>query len=143
MIEQAFHDMRASNPDMRIAKNLNGGSVTEAFDAFYGRIIPVKLFQISRIPDERLWTYWNKVKVNPAIMDLSKNEFGLPADHAYFAISCDHGTGMVTLRNPWGIVSQDPTNGITDKGDGIFDMHFDDWKGAFAQMGIAFVSPAK
>lgn len=49
---------------------------------------------------------------------------------------------MVTLRNPWAIVSENPNTGfsnsggkgITDRGDGVFDITFIDWQKYFTDI---------
>ena len=138
MIEQGMLALQQAHNDLNIHPKLDGGTSTSAFDALYSTPSPIRTVGLEGLEnsfDSELWDIWNRVGTNPTTCQLaSRNSFGLPSGHAYSAIRCDQGTGMVILRNPWGIVSQDKLNNIIDRGDGVFDMHFNDWKEAYGDI---------
>ena len=118
--------------DLLKNKHLDGGTGRQALGAIYGPSTPLTYKELATTSDDDLWAIWLNVGSKPAVSAIYKtNANGLPSPHAYSAIRCDRGKGIVTLRNPWGIVSQNPTSGVTDHGDGIFDISFEDWKRDF------------
>ncbi len=133
--------------DLLKNKNLDGGTGKQAFGAMYGPGTPTTYNQLAITSDIDLWAIWRNVGLKPTVStsNADKNTDlanGLPSNHLYSAIRCDQGKGIVTLRNPWGKVSADPTwgtangggKGVTDRGDGVFDISYADWKMYFTDI---------
>lgn len=110
----------------------------------YGPSIPITYAELAHTPDDALWAIWLDASLKPTVStsNISSDRFlanELPSNHDYSAIRCDKDKGFVTLRNLWGMVSQDPLwgtsngggEGVTDRGDGVFDISFVDWKTYF------------
>lgn len=146
-LEDAFMEFAKAHTDTNIDTGLNGGTGLQAFGAMYGAGTPLTSIEIAGASDDDLWAVWLKVGQKPTVSasNSDKNNYlanGLPSDHEYSAIRCDQGKGIVTLRNPWGMVSQNPKwgtsngggKGVTDRGDGVFDISFADWKMYFTDI---------
>ena len=158
VMERAFQAFATDHPDTQIAPTLNGGTIASSLQAMYGSGDSITYYTISETSDDDLWALWLKVGSKPTTSSTfgtdtasttSSNpdmtDDGIPKGHAYTAIRCDQTKGIVTLRNPWGIVSQTKAGfsnnggkGITGRGDGVFDISFADWKAEFVD--IAAVS---
>jgi len=141
VMEEGFKSFAKQRPDTKIAPTLNGGTIASSLAAMYGSTITY--YSIADTSDDKLWALWLKVATKPTTsssMDTKSTMManGLPGSHAYSAIRCDRNKGMVTLRNPWGMVSQNSAGfsnnggkGVTGRGDGVFDITFADWKTYF------------
>lgn len=144
VMEDAFKEFAASYKDTGIALDLNGGSGGQAFSSMYGNSRGNVYKDISRTSDDDLWALWERVQSNPTVSSTpSEANDGstpdrLPSSHMYTAMRCDRNAGIVTLRNPWGRNPGD--DAITDRGDGVFDISFANWKKNFH--GITAVVPS-
>jgi len=141
-----------SHPESNIPADLYGVQPRDAFHAMSGPGPATTYLEISNTIDDVLWVAWKQVKTRPSVSSTvsstSRNlDNGLPENHAYSALDYNDTKGTVTLRNPWGIVSQDPFwgtstsggEGVTDLGDGIFEITFTDWKTHFVD--ITLIDP--
>lgn len=150
-MESAFAAYAAdstANSNLHIPGDLNGGNGNQAFGAMYGSSIAQTYLSISTSSDDALWSVWNTVSSKPTIsasMSYSGSAelptIGLPENHMYTAITSNQAAGTVTLRNPWGIVSQGGNGfsnnggqGVTGQGDGVFEISFADWKTYFVDI---------
>ena len=153
-MESAFAAFAAGNSGSGIPSDLNGGNGNEAFGAIYGSGVQVSYLQISLNGDGALWDVWNSANSKPTVtasMTGSSAELptiGLPENHMYTAIGCNQTAGTVTLRNPWGVVSQGSNGfsnnggqGVTGQGDGVFEISFADWKTYFVDITQANPGP--
>ena len=90
-----------------------GGNPGAALAAFYGSTRKVSRYSPGTDSDDALWDVLNNAKTNPACActngDATKVYNGIVNGHAYTIIGGDRGSGTVTLRNPWGLVTQDKT----------------------------------
>ena len=144
-MEQAFVGLGQHYPDLKINANLKGGNELSAFKIMYDETrVNIRTLTIRENTtqhttsnvDEDLWAVWNQVGTQPTTSDLiHQNTLGLPHGHAYSAINCDQKKGIVTLRNPWGIVSHgNLSQSVKTHEDGIFDISFEDWKRSFGYL---------
>ena len=114
---------------------LDGGTGLQALKAIYGPHTPLTWKATAGTSDDDLWAIWQKVDSKPTVTGIYKaDNNGLPSGHVYSAMRCDRGKGIVTLRNPWGLVSQKPTSKVTHHGDGVFDISFEDWKSIYGDI---------
>ena len=145
-MELAFINFAGAHPDTNINGNLNGGTPISALKAMYGESATIIYESISNTDDDNLWTTILNASTKPTITtSQSSSSFllanGLPSDHAYSVIRSDRRIGMMTLRNPWGSVSENSVRiatsggaGITDHGYGVFDISYNDWKTYFVDI---------
>ncbi len=142
VMELAFKGLAKQFPSLMIAPTLNGGTIASSLEAMYG--LPstsVTYYMIGDASDDELWALWDQAPTKPTTSssgDPTKKVMmadGLPGNHAYTAMHGDRSTGVVTLRNPWGKVSQNSIGfsnnggkGVTGLGDGVFSISYSDWK---------------
>ena len=143
-MENAFAAYAAANSASGIPHDLNGGNGNMAFGAIYGSSVPVSYLSVGSASDDALWAAFNSVSSKPTVSStmsasgLLLPTIGLPENHMYTAIGANQAAGTVTLRNPWGIVSQASNGfsnnggqGVNGLGDGVFEISFADWKTYF------------
>ena len=145
-MEMAFINFAGAHPDTNINGNLDGGTPVSALKAMYGPGVTIIYETISNTDDANLWTTILNAGTKPTITttpgsDSDLTADGLPTGHAYSVIRSDQRIGMMTLRNPWGSVSENSAGivtsggaGIIDHGYGVFDISFDDWKTYFVDI---------
>lgn len=145
-MEMAFMNFAGAHPDTNINGNLDGGTPISALKAMYGPSATIIYEQISNTDDANLWKTIQNAPTKPTIttsqsLGSTLTADGLPADHAYSVIRSDERIGMMTLRNPWGSVSENGAGiatsggaGIIDHGYGVFDISFADWKTYFVDI---------
>lgn len=136
-------------PSSHISLDLNDGNAMQVFSAIYGTTAHIEHQLLSSSSDDDLWGMWNTVGTNPTVSSslFEHDNFmdnGLPTNHSYTAIRCDQRKGIVTLYNPWGQVTATklgfPSSGgkgVTDRGAGVFDLSFADWKTHFIDITVA------
>ena len=132
-MEQAFQAFAKDHPELGMPGDLNGAPPERGLKAIYGSGYTTTGQWINTLSEDQLWAILNSMTGQATIFSTPGNPIGsgLPEGHAYTGISCNEAAGTVTLRNPWGIVSQSATTGVTDKGNGVFDISFTDFKNNF------------
>ncbi|KAL9110124.1 MAG: hypothetical protein Q9227_005318 [Pyrenula ochraceoflavens] len=141
VMEDAFKAYVKKHPELKMNDKLDGGTPQSALNAMYGNDAKTQYIPLDGAKDDDLWTIINDAPHKPAITaskaDGDKRNFdnGIIMNHAYSVFKGDKGKGVVTLRNPWGVVSANKDGvpnkggaGLTDKGNGVFEISFDDWK---------------
>lgn len=140
----AFQNLAKDHPELGISTGLDGGFAIDAYHAISGPSAQTTYLETASTEDDVWWEAWSQVASRPSTActkagpgaDLAN---GIPENHCYTCMDSDENACTVTLRNPWGMVSQDPTWGtptkggkrVTDLGDGTFKISFDDFKEYF------------
>lgn len=147
-MEDAFTAYANAHQDTGMSLTLTGGQPQKAYAALYGSGASLAYFQTSNTDDDKLWSIWNEAFTHPAVSTSQEGDgtfigggLWLPANHAYTLVRCDQTIQVVTLRNPWGFVSENGVGGqtsggagVTDRGNGLFDISYADWKTYFVDI---------
>ncbi|KAL9109124.1 MAG: hypothetical protein Q9227_006215 [Pyrenula ochraceoflavens] len=127
VMEDAFVAFAKAHSDTKIDEKLNGGWANQAYSAVYGNNHAITWVYTENSPDDVLWGIFNQAVHRPTASasqaGSGTTSNGIPQGHMYSVIRCDQSTGMVTLRNPWGVVSQNAVGGSTSGGKGVSSSH--------------------
>ena len=110
-IEEAFIQLQGNDPEIHdmTAGDLWGGSPSRALKAIYGDTARVFTADSAKVQDTLLWKVVSSAPTTPVTACTTgrrKLSLNLPGPHAYSVQSGNEQLGTVTLRNPWGLVSQ-------------------------------------
>lgn len=141
MLALAVQQLGESNSNLGIGSTLDGGFPENAFQAIDGLGSVTTARVLSDLSDGNLWALLGPVKDKASVADTKSDSSGylkpiwLPSSHSYTIMDSDPTEKTVTLRNPWGMISQNSLGGasnggtgVTDLGDGVFRITFEDFR---------------